>query len=89
MMLSSVDLPLPDGPSSTTTSPAEMLKIDAAQGTHLHLARGVDLGQRLAVKIVSDMALGAAFSHRAFGPFVRPDWPNRPSRGKNAGTSFA
>ena len=42
-MLSSVDLPLPDGPSSTTNSPAYSIEVDAAQRVHLDLAHAVDL----------------------------------------------
>ena len=44
-MLSSVDLPLPDGPSSTTNSPAYEVEVDAAQRVHLDLAHAVDLGE--------------------------------------------
>ena len=47
-MLSSVDLPLPDGPSSTTSSPREEVEVDAAQRVHVDLAHLVDLGQRRA-----------------------------------------
>ena len=43
-MLSSVDLPLPDGPSSTTNSPRAELEVDAAQRVHVDLAHVVDLG---------------------------------------------
>ena len=43
-MFSSVDLPLPEGPSSTTNSPAEQIEVDAAQRVHVDLAHVVDLG---------------------------------------------
>jgi hypothetical protein len=44
-MLSKVVLPLPDGPSSTTTSFSAIVEIDVVEGMHLHLARDVGLGQ--------------------------------------------
>ena len=44
-MLSSVDLPLPEGPSSTTSSPRVEVEVDAAQRLHLDLAHAVDLGE--------------------------------------------
>ena len=44
-MFSSVDLPLPEAPSSTTNSPREQVEIHAAQRVHLDLAHPIDLGQ--------------------------------------------
>ena len=46
-MLSSVDLPLPEGPSSTTSSPRCEREVDPAQRVHLDLAHVVDLGEAL------------------------------------------
>ena len=44
-MLSSVDLPLPEGPSRTTSSDSHEVEVDAGQGVHLHLAHAVHLGE--------------------------------------------
>ena len=43
-MFNSVDLPLPEGPSSTRNSGLEQLEADAAQRVHVDLAHVVDLG---------------------------------------------
>ena len=43
-MLSSVDLPLPDGPEQDDELALEQIEIDAAQGVHVDLAHVVDLG---------------------------------------------
>ena len=45
MMLSSVDLPLPECPSRTRSWPSSTSSVDAPQGVHLHLAHRVDLRQ--------------------------------------------
>ena len=47
-MLSSVDLPLPDGPSSTTSSPGASVEVDALQRRDLELAHAVALGEAVA-----------------------------------------
>ena len=44
-MFSSVDLPLPEGPSRTTNSPLVQVDVDAAQRVHLDLAHSIHLGQ--------------------------------------------
>ena len=59
-MLSSVDLPLPDGPSSTTSSPGRQREVDALQRGDLELAHAIALGdgrglERTAVLIVGTL----------------------------------
>ena len=49
-MLSSVDLPLPEGPSSTTNSPAKSSRSTPAQRVHLDLAHAVGLGETLGLE---------------------------------------
>ena len=44
-MFSSVDLPLPDGPSSTMNSPRRDVEVDVAQRVHGRLAGAVGLAQ--------------------------------------------
>ena len=48
-MLRSVDLPLPDGPSRTTSSRASQVEVDAAERLHLDLAHPVGLHERRCV----------------------------------------
>ena len=44
-MLSSVDLPLPDGPEQHDELAREQVEVHAAQRVHLDLAHPVDLGE--------------------------------------------
>ena len=52
-ILSSVLLPLPEGPSSTTNSPAYKIQVDAAQRVHVDLAHVIDLRQAAAANTTS------------------------------------
>ena len=59
-MLRSVDLPLPEGPSRTTSSPRAQIEVDAAQRLHLDLAHPVGLHERADAWMATPLALSQA-----------------------------